>query len=279
MPTNDDFQELIDNTTTEVTSINGVKGMKFTSMHNGNYIFFPFAGYVNSNSICYIGSWFSCWASKLNSKDLNYNCAWALYGNNNGYMGLYGSYYRTSGRSVRGIYVEDENDGFRKEISKIIKEEYSRSLTFRENFENVLYLSLCEDALDGCKLKLLKSIIHDELEKHILTNYSFDFKGLVEKLNSYLIGKNIVNITETDGDYIISVNKIKSIETDGTKDGTVIKVMEVISSFLSDGDDNLYNKASFFYEKDAQINLYSVFDDLECNKVKNCYHIISSNIL
>ena len=185
--------------------------------------------------------------------------------------------YRSYGRSVRGIYVEDENDGFRKEISKIIKEDYSRSLTFRENFENVLYLSLCEDGLDGCKLNLLKSIIYDELEKHILTNYSFDFKTIVEKLNSYLIGQNIVSITEADGEYIISVKKIKSIETDGTKDGTIIKVSDVTSNIISDEEDDFGNKTSFSYVNDRLINLYSVFDDLECYKLKSCYQIISSN--
>lgn len=280
IPTKEDFQELIDNTTTEIALINGVKGMKFISKNNGNYIFFPFAGYANSDSMYHIKSWFSCWASKLNSLnsvELNNNCAWALYGNNNGYTGLSGSYYRTSGRSIRGIYVEDENDGFRKAISKIIKEDYSRSLTFRDNFENVLYLSLCEDGLDGCKLNLLKSIIYDELEKHITTNYLFDFKGIVEKLNSYLIGQNIVSITEADGEYIISVKKIKSIETDGTKDGTIIKVSDVTSEIISDEEDDFGNKTSFSYDKDSQINLYSVFEDLECNRVKSCYQIISSN--
>ena len=44
MPTKEDFEELIDNTTNEWTSKNGVLGMKFTSKKNSNSIFLPAAG-------------------------------------------------------------------------------------------------------------------------------------------------------------------------------------------------------------------------------------------
>ena len=44
MPTKNDLEELIDNTTYEVETINKVKGMMFTSDINGNQIFIPFGG-------------------------------------------------------------------------------------------------------------------------------------------------------------------------------------------------------------------------------------------
>ena len=44
MPTSDDFTELIDNCTSELTTYNGVNGCKFTSKINGNSIFLPAAG-------------------------------------------------------------------------------------------------------------------------------------------------------------------------------------------------------------------------------------------
>lgn len=44
MPTDTQYQELIDNTTNEWTTIGGVNGYKFTAT-NGNYVFFPAAGY------------------------------------------------------------------------------------------------------------------------------------------------------------------------------------------------------------------------------------------
>ena len=45
MPTSAEFKELINNTTVEVVTQNGVKGRKFTSNINGNSIFFPSTGH------------------------------------------------------------------------------------------------------------------------------------------------------------------------------------------------------------------------------------------
>ena len=47
MPTKDEFQELIDYCTFEITQLNGVKGTWITSKINGNRIFVPYAGYYN----------------------------------------------------------------------------------------------------------------------------------------------------------------------------------------------------------------------------------------
>ena len=100
MPTQADFQELTANTTTEVTSIGGIQGMKFTSKENSNYLFFPFAGYAYSGSMMHVGSFFYCWSSSLYSVG-SYN-AWFLYGYSVGYVGLNYS-GRRYGRSVRGV--------------------------------------------------------------------------------------------------------------------------------------------------------------------------------
>ena len=102
MPTKDDFQELIDYTTTCVTSINGTQGMKFTSKNNSNYLFFPFAGYAYSGSMRDIGSYFDCWSSTLRSVGSGNACG--LYGGSGGNMYL-GNYDRRFGQSVRGIYI------------------------------------------------------------------------------------------------------------------------------------------------------------------------------
>ena len=68
MPTKDDFQELIDETTNEWTKVNGVNGYKFTGS-NGNSIFIPAAGYRNSSSFDSRG--FSCyiWSSSPDATD------------------------------------------------------------------------------------------------------------------------------------------------------------------------------------------------------------------
>ena len=100
MPTQADFQELTANTTTEVTSINGIQGIKFISKNNSNYLFFPFAGCAGSGSMFDVGSYFYCWSSSLYSVGSNY--AWNLYGNSGGNMSL-DNRNRRDGRSVRGV--------------------------------------------------------------------------------------------------------------------------------------------------------------------------------
>ena len=100
MPTYEDFQELTTNTTTSVTSINGIQGMKFTSKENSNYLFFPFAGYVNSGSMDYVGSYFYCWSSTLYS--VGSRNPRFLYGGSDGYMRI-GYDDRIYGLSVRGV--------------------------------------------------------------------------------------------------------------------------------------------------------------------------------
>ena len=63
MPTRDQYQELIDNTTSTWTTINGVNGRKFISKTDSSkYIFLPAGGglkdtnYVQSNEHCYYRS-------------------------------------------------------------------------------------------------------------------------------------------------------------------------------------------------------------------------------
>lgn len=49
MPTNEEIEELIENTTSEWTTVNGVNGFRFTSKTNGNSIFLPAAGLRNAS--------------------------------------------------------------------------------------------------------------------------------------------------------------------------------------------------------------------------------------
>ena len=101
MPTKDDFKELIENTTNEVISINNVKGIKFTSKHNSNYIFLPFAGQVELGIMVNVDYNFHYWVSNLTYE--NSDSGFLFYGVYNGYSVLY-SGYRTNGRSIRAIY-------------------------------------------------------------------------------------------------------------------------------------------------------------------------------
>ena len=103
MPTNDEFKELLDNTTHNLVTINGVLGMRFTSNTNGYQLFIPFMqGYW------YDGTWFSSagiyasmWSSQVGPSNSIY--AYLLYCN-------YSSLARTGGNrcscafSVRGVF-------------------------------------------------------------------------------------------------------------------------------------------------------------------------------
>lgn len=73
MPTKAQFDELLSNTTGKWTAINGINGRKFTAS-NGNYIFFPAAGYVNADTLYHRGSSSRYWSGSLDSA----SHAWAL---------------------------------------------------------------------------------------------------------------------------------------------------------------------------------------------------------
>ena len=73
MPTKAQFDELLANTTDEWTAINGINGRKFTAS-NGNYIFFPAAGYVSGGSLDSRGSIGYYWSRSFYSS----SSAWAL---------------------------------------------------------------------------------------------------------------------------------------------------------------------------------------------------------
>ena len=99
MPTQSEFQELLDNTTNEwVDNFNnsGVSGMKFTGS-NGNSIFIPAAGSCSDGSVEDVGG--SVWSSSLYAS-YPYN-AWTLdFYSSDCFMDYYS---RSYGRSVRGV--------------------------------------------------------------------------------------------------------------------------------------------------------------------------------
>ena len=99
MPTQSEFQELIDNTAKEWTQVNDVNGYKFTGS-NGNSIFIPASGYCNDGSVYNVGGSGLVWSSSLyTSRPYN---AWGLVFYS-GYCYVDYGGYRYYGRSVRGV--------------------------------------------------------------------------------------------------------------------------------------------------------------------------------
>ncbi len=104
MPTEEEWQELYNNTTHTWTTQNGVNGRLFTAS-NGNSLFLPAAGYRGDSSLYYAGSYGGYWSSSL---DTDYpGGAWNFYFNSDYYyVDGNGRYY---GQSVRGVRSSRQN--------------------------------------------------------------------------------------------------------------------------------------------------------------------------
>lgn len=97
MPTEAEWQELLDNCTLEKTTLNGVEVLKVTGP-NGNFIYLPKVGYKMDS---HDGSGYCYWSSSLNTGELDDGCTKAIY--LNGTSGLKKA-YRYIGMGVRAVY-------------------------------------------------------------------------------------------------------------------------------------------------------------------------------
>ncbi|MCF0197482.1 MAG: hypothetical protein HUK03_09720, partial [Bacteroidaceae bacterium] len=75
MPTEDEARELIENCTTDWTTVNGVRGRKLTSRQNGNSIFLPAAGYHYGTSTSSVGNNGLYWDSTPRKNDVSRACS------------------------------------------------------------------------------------------------------------------------------------------------------------------------------------------------------------
>ena len=98
MPTKAEWEELINNTTAEWTTLNGVNGRKFTAS-NGNSLFLPAADSRFGSELYSAGEYGDYWSSSL---DADYPVgAWDFGFNSDGQSML--STLRGDGRSVRPV--------------------------------------------------------------------------------------------------------------------------------------------------------------------------------
>ena len=97
-PTYAEWQELLNNTTVQQATQNGVNGRLFTAS-NGNSLFLPAAGYRVESRLENAGEIGYYWSSSLGTDGPYY--AWHFDFISN-YQGIYG-YHRQAGRSVRAV--------------------------------------------------------------------------------------------------------------------------------------------------------------------------------
>ena len=108
MPTKDELEELVNNTTQEVETINGVKGMLFASNINKRQLFIPFMqGYW------YNGTWYSLnkactdiWASQVRVSSTVY--AYRIYCSSANGVYVNNFFYRSAAFSVRGVFKSND---------------------------------------------------------------------------------------------------------------------------------------------------------------------------
>ena len=83
MPTKEQFDELIANTTTAATQVDGVNGILFTSTANNNTLFFPAVGYASEGRVNDVGRRSDCWSVSLDCGSVYraYKLADFVYGN------------------------------------------------------------------------------------------------------------------------------------------------------------------------------------------------------
>ena len=98
MPTKAEWEELINNTTAQWTTMNGVNGRKFTAS-NGNSLFLPAAGYRDGSELYDAGIYGRYWSSSL--YESRPGDAWNFYFSEGG-QGM-NDLGRSRGRSVRAV--------------------------------------------------------------------------------------------------------------------------------------------------------------------------------
>ena len=108
MPTKDELEELYNNTTHDVTFINGVKGMLLTSNINRNQLFIPFTGYWDNNndSFNYTGSVTNIWSSQVYD---DIKGTYVLYCSSSG-LAFISLNYRSCTLSVRPVFNFNDNN-------------------------------------------------------------------------------------------------------------------------------------------------------------------------
>lgn len=107
MPTNDELQELIDNTTQKVETINEVQGIMFTSTkpgYEGKQLFIPFVGYwlEEDGGFMEAGSYACMRSSQVLTSFVGYAYLLECYSSGDAYINYFN--FRSYAFSVRGVF-------------------------------------------------------------------------------------------------------------------------------------------------------------------------------
>ena len=100
MPTQDEFNELLNNCTWSWTTLNGVNGYKVVNKNDSSkYIFLPAAGFRDGTSLSNAGSDGCCWGATPYSSTADSACSLNFYSSGH-FVNNYSRYY---GRTIRPV--------------------------------------------------------------------------------------------------------------------------------------------------------------------------------
>ena len=155
MPTQAQIDELLANTTKEFTEIDGVPGYKLTAK-NGNYVFFPAAGYRNQTSVADAGVAGYYWSGNINPTNGDY--ANTITFNEAGIAP--GTSARQLGLSVRSVREAEPQATLDVDNSKIIYGDIENNGRFRIEIFNLYGAGTnANPPIDINKLKFEKNMI------------------------------------------------------------------------------------------------------------------------
>ena len=152
LPTKEDFIELHKNCTHELTTVDGVHGMMFTSKSNGESVFFPAAGYKLFKFVSCRGSEGRYWSSEdgVCSPD-GYGMVFDSYTQVN----PSGTYLKTNAYSLREVQkpMRESSLGLNKHVQKKFNDRNPEGTA--EEIGNLVYMS-AKDFFEGLQRQIDK---------------------------------------------------------------------------------------------------------------------------
>ena len=120
MPNQTQYSEMFNNTTRKVETINGVKGMLFTSKINNKQLFIPFVGYWYNGSFTGSGANALVWSSQVHPHPYFVNNAYKLNCTSSGTTTIDLGGSRSFAFSVRGVFKSNVKHNEYNNINMLI---------------------------------------------------------------------------------------------------------------------------------------------------------------
>lgn len=154
MPTDEMVAELLEKTTQEVTTIDGVQGIKFTA-RNGNYIFLPFNGYRQETTVAGEGTQGLYWTGTLSNVNADYANTISLASNG----ASIGASKRSTGLGVRSVRAYEPTSGIDVDVNKLVVGDLENNGRIRIEIYNEYGSTASDPGLNMSQLHFEKNML------------------------------------------------------------------------------------------------------------------------